>query len=373
LLLTHGSALFTRGETQALAVLTLGSSTDEQMLDSIVSFSKDDFMLHYNFPGYSVGEVAKMSGVGRREVGHGNLARKAIINVLPNKKLFPYTKRVVSEIMESNGSSSMATVCATSLVLMSGGVPIKNPVSGIAMGLVKEGDNYAVLSDIMGDEDHLGDMDFKVAGTKDGITALQMDIKIVGITVEILRDAIKQAEGGRSHILNKMNAVISQSSETMAETAPKIKSFPIKKDKIRAVIGQGGAVIKDICATSGATVEIADDGTVSIFSNSQTAIDKAYEMIGRIAFDVEIGSIHKGKVLKVIEYGAICEFYYGKTGMVHISELCDSRVDSVADVVSEGNSVFVKVLHDDGQKIKLSMKSVDQESGQDISHLLTQR
>lgn len=373
LTMTHGSALFTRGETQALAVLTLGSTTDEQMLDSIVSFSKDDFMLHYNFPGYSVGEVARMTGVGRREVGHGNLARKAIVNILPPKKFFPYTKRVVSEILESNGSSSMATVCATSLVLMAGGVPTTGAVSGIAMGLVKEGEKFAVLSDIMGDEDHLGDMDFKVAGTKDGLTALQMDIKIIGITVEILRTAIKQAEAGRTHILNIMNAAISTPSLVMADSAPKIKSFSIKKDRIRGVIGQGGSVIKDICATSGATVEIADDGTVSIFSSSQASIDKAYEMVGRIAFDVETGSIHKGKVVKVIEHGAIIEFFHGKTGMVHISELCDSRVEAVSDVVSEGNSVFVKVLHDDGQRIKLSMKSVDQESGQDIAHLLTQR
>jgi polyribonucleotide nucleotidyltransferase len=330
-------------------------------------------MLHYNFPGYSVGEVARMMGVGRREVGHGNLARKAIVNILPSKKVFPYTKRVVSEILESNGSSSMATVCATSLVLMAGGVPTKSAVSGIAMGLVKEGERFAVLSDIMGDEDHLGDMDFKVAGTKDGLTALQMDIKIIGITVEILRTAIKQAEAGRIHILNIMNASISTPSLTMADSAPKIKTFSIKKDRIRGVIGQGGSVIKDICATSGATVEISDDGTVAIFSSSQAAIDKAYEMVGRIAFDVETGSIHKGKVVKVIEHGAIIEFFHGKTGMVHISELCDSRVESVSDVVSEGNSVFVKVLHDDGQRIKLSMKSVDQESGQDIAHLLTQR
>ncbi len=373
LTLTHGSALFTRGETQALAVLTLGSSTDEQMLDSIASFSKDDFMLHYNFPGFSVGEVSRMAGPGRREIGHGNLARKAIVNILPEKKSFPYTKRVVSEILESNGSSSMATVCATSLALMAGGVPTKGAVSGIAMGLVKEGNNYAVLSDIMGDEDHLGDMDFKVAGTKKGLTALQMDIKILGITVDILREAIKQAEGGRLFILEKMNAIISDPSKTVAETAPKIKSFPIKKDKIRAVIGQGGSVIKDICATSGATVEISDDGIVSIFSNSQTAIDKAYEMIGRHAFDVETGSIHKGKVVKIIEHGAIVEFFYGKTGMVHISELCDSRVGAVSDVVTEGNSVYVKVLHDDGSRIKLSMKTVDQETGQDIAHLLTQR
>lgn len=370
---THGSALFTRGETQALAVLTLGSSTDEQMLDSIASFSKDDFMLHYNFPGFSVGEVSRMAGPGRREIGHGNLAKKAIVNILPEKKSFPYTKRVVSEILESNGSSSMATVCATSLVLMSGGVPTKGAVSGIAMGLIKEGENYAVLSDIMGDEDHLGDMDFKVTGTKKGLTALQMDIKILGITIQILRDAIKQAESGRFFILDKMNAVISSHSQNLAESAPKIKSFPIKKDKIRVVIGQGGSVIKDICATSGATVEISDDGIVSIFSNSQSSIDKAYEMIGRYAFDVETGSIHKGKVIKIIEHGAIVEFFHGKTGMVHISELCDNRVNSVADVVSEGNDVFVKVLHDDGQRIKLSMKTVDQESGQDITHLLTQR
>ncbi|MDA0617260.1 MAG: S1 RNA-binding domain-containing protein, partial [Proteobacteria bacterium] len=253
------------------------------------------------------------------------------------------------------------------------GVPTKGAVSGIAMGLIKEGEKYAVLSDIMGDEDHLGDMDFKVAGTKNGLTALQMDIKIIGITVDILRQAIVQAEKGRMYILDKMNAVISEPASSMAETAPKIKSFTIKKDKIRSVIGQGGSVIKDICAVSGATVEISDDGTVSIFSSSQASIDKAYEMVGRHAFDVETGTIHKGKVVKVIEHGAIVEFFHGKTGMVHISELCDSRVNAVSDVVNEGNSVFVKVLHDDGQRIKLSMKSVDQESGQDISHLLTQR
>lgn len=373
LTLTHGSALFTRGETQALAVLTLGSSTDEQMLDSIVSFSKDDFMLHYNFPGFSVGEVSRMMGPGRREVGHGNLARKAITAVLPSKKTFPYTKRVVSEVLESNGSSSMATVCATSLALMSGGVPTKGAVSGIAMGLIKEGENYAVLSDIMGDEDHLGDMDFKVAGTKNGLTALQMDIKTLGITVQILREAIKQAEAGRLFILDKMNAVIAQPSTTMAETAPKIKSFTIKKDKIRSVIGQGGSVIKDICAQSGATVEIADDGTVSIFSSSQQSIDIAYQMVGAVAFEAETGSIHKGKVVKVIEHGAIVEFMHSKTGMVHISELCDSRVEKVSDIVAEGNEIFVKVLHDDGQRIKLSMKAVDQETGADISHLLTKR
>lgn len=369
----HGSALFTRGETQVLAALTLGSTTDEQMFDSITGLTKEDFMLHYNFPGFSVGEVSRMAGPGRREIGHGNLARKAIANILPSKKEFPYTKRIVAEVLESNGSSSMATVCSTSLALMAAGVPVKGAVSGIAMGLIKEGDKYAVLSDILGDEDHLGDMDFKVAGTKNGITALQMDIKILGINMEILKSAIAQANEGRAYILSRMNDAISQPSKTMAETAPKIKSFTIKKDKIRAVIGQGGSVIKDICAVSGATVEIGDDGTVSIFSNSQAAIDKAYEMVGRHAFEVETGSIHEGKVIKIIEHGAIVEFFYGKTGMVHISELCDSRVESVGDVVAEGNNVYVKVLHDDGNKIKLSMKSVDQETGQDISHLLTQK
>jgi polyribonucleotide nucleotidyltransferase len=369
----HGSALFTRGETQVMAVLTLGSATDEQMFDAVGGLTKEDFMLHYNFPGFSVGEVSRMSGPGRREIGHGNLARKAIANILPSKKEFPYTKRVVAEVLESNGSSSMATVCSTSLALMSAGVPTKGGVSGIAMGLIKDGEKYAVLSDILGDEDHLGDMDFKVAGTSNGITALQMDIKILGITMEILRKAIAQANDGRAYILGRMNEVISTHSLVMADSAPKIKSFTIKKEKIRAVIGQGGSVIKDICATSGATVEIEDDGTVSIFSNSQSAIEKAYEMIGRHAFEVETGSIHEGKVVKVIEHGAIVEFFYGKTGMVHISELCDSRVDSVSDVVAEGNKVYVKVLHDDGNKIKLSMKSVDQETGQDISHLLTQK
>lgn len=369
----HGSALFTRGETQVLAVLTLGSSTDEQMLDAISGFTKDDFMLHYNFPGFSVGEVSRMMGPGRREIGHGNLARKAITSILPSKKQFPYTKRIVAEVLESNGSSSMATVCSTSLALMAGGVPTKGGVSGIAMGLIKEGDKHTVLSDILGDEDYLGDMDFKVAGTQNGITALQMDIKIIGITMEILRKAIVQANEGRAYILGRMNEIISSHSATMAETAPKIKTFTIKKEKIRAVIGQGGSVIKDICATSGATVEIEDDGTVSIFSSSQDAINKAYEMVGRHAFEVETGSIHEGKVVKVIEHGAIVEFFHGKTGMVHISELCDSRVESVADVVSEGNKVHVKVLHDDGNKIKLSMKSVDQETGKDISHMLTQK
>ena len=365
---THGSALFTRGETQALVTLTLGGDSDEQTVDTIHGVEKERFSLHYNFPAFSVGEMSRFGPPSRRDIGHGNLAKKAVAFIIPDKSEFPFAIRVVSDILESNGSSSMATVCGASLALMAGGVPVKKPVSGIAMGLIKEGDQYVILSDIMGDEDHLGDMDFKVAGTADGITALQMDIKIRGITVEILRNAIAQAKEGRLHILNKMNEALPSAASKMAVAAPKLRTISIKDTQIRQLIGVGGSVIKELCAKSGAAIDIGKDGKVKIMSQSQDIIEKATNMISDILFNIDIGRVYRGKVAKIIEYGAIVELdESGISGMVHISELSVNRVDSIEDIVLLGEPVLVKVLSVENKKPVLSIKSVDQFTGKDIS------
>ena len=318
---THGSALFTRGETQALVVATLGTGEDEQYVDSLEGTRKERFLLHYNFPPYSVGEVGRMGSPGRREIGHGKLAWRAIRPMLPTQEEFPYTLRIVSEITESNGSSSMATVCGSSLALMDAGVPLKSPVAGIAMGLIKEGDDFAVLSDILGDEDHLGDMDFKVAGTANGVTALQMDIKITGITEEIMRVALEQAHNGRLHILNEMSKALTGAREELGEYAPRIETIKIPTDKIREVIGSGGSVIREIVAESGAKIDIEDDGTVKIASANRESIDKALARIRGITSEPEVGQIYKGKVVKIMEFGAFVNFFGAKDGLVHISQL----------------------------------------------------
>ncbi len=358
----HGSALFTRGETQALVVTTLGTGQDEQMIDAIEGEYKERFLLHYNFPPYSVGEVGRLSGVGRREIGHGKLAWRAINPLLPTKEQFAYTIRVVSEITESNGSSSMATVCGTSLALMDAGAPLAKSIAGIAMGLVKEGKKYAVLSDILGDEDHLGDMDFKVAGTTDGITALQMDIKITSITHDIMREALAQAQKGRLHILGEMSKALEYSRGQLSDFAPKMTTFKINPSKIREVIGSGGKVIREICETTGAKVDIEDDGQVTVAGVTQEAMDAAVKMIQTIACDPEIGHIYEGKVVKVAEFGAFVNFMGGRDGLVHISELAPTRVNKTEDVVKLGDIVQVKVLgFDDRGKIKLSMKAVNQD------------
>lgn len=365
---THGSALFTRGETQAVVVATLGTGQDEQIIDAIDGEYKEHFMLHYNFPPYSTGETGRMGGPGRREIGHGKLAWRAIRPLLPSKTEFPYTLRSVSEITESNGSSSMATVCGTSLAFMDAGVPLKNPVAGIAMGLIKEKDGFVVLSDILGDEDHLGDMDFKVAGTDQGVTALQMDIKIDGITEEIMQVALQQAHAGRKHILNEMSKALTGARENVGATAPRITTMQIAKDKIREVIGSGGKVIREICEVSGAKVDIEDDGTIKIASTSEESGKKAYDMIYAIVAEPEIGQIYTGKVVRVVDFGAFVNFLGPKDGLIHISELADYRVGKVEDIVNEGDSVKVKVLEMDNRgKIRLSMKAVDQETGEDIS------
>ncbi len=365
---THGSALFTRGETQALAVATLGTGEDEQFVDSLEGTYKQHFMLHYNFPPYSVGETGRMGGPGRREIGHGKLAWRAIHPMLPKKEEFPYTLRVVSEITESNGSSSMATVCGTSLALMDAGVPLTRPIAGIAMGLILEGERFAVLSDILGDEDHLGDMDFKVAGTEMGVTSLQMDIKIAGITEEIMRVALAQAKDGRIHILGEMNKAISHSRDQLGEHAPRIETIKIPTDKIREVIGSGGKVIREIVEKTGAKINIDDDGTVKVASADGESIKAALKWIKSIVAEPEIGEIYDGKVVKVMDFGAFVNFFGPKDGLVHISELAAKRVAKTSDVVSEGQAVKVKLLgFDDRGKVRLSMKVVDQVTGEDLT------
>jgi polyribonucleotide nucleotidyltransferase len=365
---THGSALFTRGETQALVVATLGTAEDEQFVDSLGGTYKQNFMLHYNFPPYSVGETGRMGGTSRREIGHGKLAWRAVHPMLPAKEEFPYTLRVVSEITESNGSSSMATVCGTSLALMDAGVPLKAPIAGIAMGLILEGERFAVLSDILGDEDHLGDMDFKVAGTEGGITSLQMDIKIAGITEEIMRVALDQAKGGRLHILGEMSKAISQSRDELGEYAPRIEQIKIPTDKIRDVIGTGGKVIREIVEKTGAKISVEDDGTVKIASADGESIKAALKWIKSITAEPEVGEIYDGKIVKVMDFGAFVNFFGPKDGLVHISELAPERVAKTSDVVKEGQAVKVKLLgFDDRGKVRLSMKMVDQETGEDLS------
>ena len=364
---THGSALFTRGETQALVVATLGTGEDEQYVDALEGTRKERFLLHYNFPPYSVGETGRMGSPGRREIGHGKLAWRAVRPLLPKNDEFPYTLRVVSEITESNGSSSMATVCGTSLALMDAGVPLKSPVAGIAMGLIKEGDDFAVLSDILGDEDHLGDMDFKVAGTENGVTALQMDIKITGITEEIMKIALAQANKGRLHILGEMSKALTGAREELGEYAPRIETIKIPTDKIREVIGSGGSVIRSIVEESGAKIDINDDGTVKIAAAKRESIEAALERIKSITSEPEVGQIYKGKVVKIMEFGAFVNFFGAKDGLVHISQLSQGRPQTVGEVVKEGQEVYVKLLgFDDRGKVRLSMKIVDQETGKEI-------
>ena len=364
----HGSALFTRGETQGLVTATLGTGQDEQIIDALEGEYREHFLLHYNFPPYSVGEASFLRSPGRREIGHGKLAWRAIRALLPGKEDFPYTMRVVSEITESNGSSSMATVCGTSLSLMDAGVPLRRPCAGIAMGLIKEDDRFAVLSDILGDEDHLGDMDFKVAGTEEGVTALQMDIKITGITEEIMQVALDQAKGGRLHILGEMAKALTSGREEVSDFAPRITTFAIPKDKIREVIGTGGKVIREICEETGAKVDIEDDGTIKVSSVDNAASEAAVNWIKGIVAEPEIGHIYTGKVVKVVDFGAFVNFMGSRDGLVHISELENRRVGKVTDVVNEGDEVKVKVLAvDDRGKVRLSMKVVDQETGEDLS------
>src|SRR6266446_4871547 len=363
----HGSALFTRGETQALVVTTLGTGEDEQWIDALHGTYKETFLLHYNFPPYSVGEVGRMAGPRRREIGHGKLAWRAIHPILPAHHEFPYTLRVVSEITESNGSSSMATVCGTSLSLMDAGVPLKRPTAGIAMGLILEDKRYAVLSDILGDEDHLGDMDFKVAGTERGVTSLQMDIKIAGITEEIMRVALGQAKEGRMHILGEMSKALTQHRDQLGEHAPRIEVFNIPVDKIREVIGSGGKVIREIVEKTGAKIDIADDGTVKVASANGDAMKAAINWIKSIASEPEIGHIYEGTVVKVMDFGAFVNFFGAKDGLVHISQLAPRRVQKVTDVVKEGDKVKVKLLgFDERGKVRLSMKIVDQQTGEDL-------
>ena len=356
---THGSALFTRGETQAIVVATLGFGVDEQRIEALQGSYKEKFMLHYNFPPYSVGEVGRTGFTSRREVGHGKLAWRALKAVLPDSEDFDYTIRLVSEITESNGSSSMATVCGSSLALMDAGVPIKNAVSGIAMGLIKDGDQFAVLSDILGDEDHLGDMDFKVAGTKDGITSLQMDIKITGITTEIMEQALKQAHAGRMHILSEMNKTIDSHRTELGPYTPRVEMIKVKRDNIGEIIGKGGATIKDIIEQSGASVDISDNGTVKIAGTSKESIQKAIDLINSIIEEPEVGQVYEGKVVKIMEFGAFVNFFGKKDGLVHISQLSDERVEKVTDVINEGDTVKVKVIGFDKGKVKLSIKDVD--------------
>ncbi len=364
----HGSALFTRGETQALVVATLGTNQDEQIIDALEGEYRESFMLHYNFPPYSVGEAGRMGSPGRREIGHGKLAWRAIHPLLPSKEDFPYTLRIVSEITESNGSSSMATVCGTSLSLMDAGAPLARPIAGIAMGLIKEGDKFAVLSDILGDEDHLGDMDFKVAGTEAGVTALQMDIKITSITEEIMKVALAQAQKGRIHILGEMNKALNTARGEVSGNAPRITVINIPKEKIRDVIGSGGKVIREIVEQTGAKIDIEDDGTVKVSAVDSKCSDAAIKWIKGIVAEAEVGEIYDGKVVKVMDFGAFVNFLGSKDGLVHISELKNERVAKVTDVVKQGDSVKVKVLgFDDRGKVKLSMKVVDQTTGEDLS------
>ncbi|HEY2244103.1 MAG TPA: polyribonucleotide nucleotidyltransferase [Xanthobacteraceae bacterium] len=364
---THGSALFTRGETQALVVATLGTGEDEQFVDALQGTYKETFLLHYNFPPFSVGETGRLGAPGRREIGHGKLAWRAIHPVLPAHTEFPYTIRVVSEITESNGSSSMASVCGTSLSLMDAGVPLKRPTAGIAMGLIKEEDRFAVLSDILGDEDHLGDMDFKVAGTERGVTSLQMDIKIAGITEEIMRIALAQAKDGRIHILGEMGKAITSARAELGEHAPRIEVFSIPVDKIREVIGSGGKVIREIVEKTGAKIDISDDGTVKVASAKAESIKAAINWIKSIASDPEVGHIYEGTVVKVMDFGAFVNFFGAKDGLVHISQLAPRRVQKTTDVVKEGDKVKVKLLgFDERGKVRLSMKVVDQQTGEDL-------
>jgi polyribonucleotide nucleotidyltransferase len=355
----HGSAVFTRGETQAIVVTTLGALRDAQIVDGLMGDEKDTFMLHYNFPPYCVGEAGMMSGPKRREIGHGRLARRGVYAMLPDEETFPYTIRVVSEITESNGSSSMASVCGASLALMDAGVPLRAPVAGIAMGLVKEDEGYAVLTDILGDEDHLGDMDFKVAGSSDGVTALQMDIKIQGITEEIMRVALAQAQEARLHILGEMNKVIDSARDEVADTAPRTYSFRIDPDKIREVIGKGGATIRSICETSGATVDLDDDGLVRVYAETKEKAQKAISMIEAITAEAEIGGVYKGKVERIVDFGAFVNILPGKDGLVHISQISEERVENVEDYMKVGDVVKVKVLDVDARgRIKLTMKDI---------------
>jgi polyribonucleotide nucleotidyltransferase len=365
---THGSALFTRGETQALVVATLGTAQDEQLIDAVEGEFKEHFMLHYNFPPYSVGETGRMGSPGRREIGHGKLAWRAVHPLLPAKDKFPYTLRIVSEITESNGSSSMATVCGTSLALMDAGVPLTRPVAGIAMGLIKEDRGFAVLSDILGDEDHLGDMDFKVAGTEEGVTSLQMDIKITSITPEIMKIALEQAKHGRLHILGEMAKALTAGREDVSNNAPKITMIQVPKDKIRDIIGTGGKVIRDIVEKTGCKIDIDDNGTVKIAASDDKKAQGAIDMIRGIIAEPEIGVIYNGKVVKTADFGAFVNFLGAKDGLVHISELAATRVNKTNDIVKIGDSVKVKVIgFDDRGKVKLSMRMVDQATGEDIS------
>ena len=363
----HGSALFTRGETQALVVTTLGTGQDEQIIDALEGEYRENFMLHYNFPPYSVGEAGRMGGAGRREIGHGKLAWRAIRPLLPNKEDFPYTIRVVSEVTESNGSSSMATVCGTSMSMMDSGVPLGQPCAGIAMGLIKEGDRFAVLSDILGDEDHLGDMDFKVAGTSTGITSLQMDIKITSITEEIMKVALEQAREGRLHILAEMEKAIEQGRETVSDNAPRVTTLSINKEKIRDVIGPGGKIIREICEATGAKIDIDDNGTIKVAAVDNDAGQAAIDWIKSIVAEPELGVIYNGKVVKTVDFGAFVNFLGPRDGLVHISELLPGRVNKTTDVVEVDDEVKVKVIgFDDRGKVKLSMRLVDQETGADL-------
>jgi polyribonucleotide nucleotidyltransferase len=356
---THGSAIFTRGETQALVTTTLGTGRDAQIIDALAGERRERFMLHYNFPPFSVGETGFMGSPKRREIGHGNLARRGINAVMPNLEEFPYVLRVVSEVLESNGSSSMATVCGTSLALMDAGVPLKGPVAGVAMGLVKEGERFAVLTDILGDEDHLGDMDFKVAGTKDGVTALQMDIKINGITAEIMKAALEQAKAGRLHILGEMNKVLDKARPEMSEWAPTIVTIKIDPEKIRDVIGKGGSVIRQITEETGATIDIENDGTVKIASVDAASGREALRRIEMITADVEVGRVYEGKVVRLMDFGAFVAILPGRDGLVHISQISDERVERVSDKLKEGDVVKVKVLEVDRQgRVRLSMRGV---------------
>ena len=364
---THGSSLFTRGETQAIVTTTLGTKDAEQMIDGLDGLSYSNFMLHYNFPPYSVGEVGRFGFTSRRETGHGKLAFRALRPVLPTVDDFPYTIRVLSDITESNGSSSMATVCGGSLAMMDAGVPLARPVSGIAMGLILEGEDFAVLSDILGDEDHLGDMDFKVAGTEKGITSLQMDIKVAGITQEIMKSALEQASGGRAHILGEMSKALSSVRTEMSEHAPRIETLQINKEKIRDVIGTGGKVIREIVAETGAKVDIDDEGLIKVSSSDKSQIDAALKWIEGIVEEAEVGKIYEGKVVNLVDFGAFVNFMGGKDGLVHVSEIKNERVEKVADELSEGQEVKVKVLEIDQRgKVRLSMRVVDQETGEEL-------
>ncbi|GAB5459559.1 MAG: polyribonucleotide nucleotidyltransferase [Henriciella sp.] len=365
---THGSSLFTRGETQAICVATLGTSDDEQYIDGLDGLHKAKFMLHYNFPPYSVGETGRMGGTSRRETGHGKLAWRALKAVLPEHEDFPYTIRMVSEITESNGSSSMATVCGCSLAMMDAGVPLKRPVSGIAMGLIKDDEGIAVLSDILGDEDHLGDMDFKVAGTDAGLTSLQMDIKIAGITKDIMHTALEQAKAGRAHILGEMAKGLDGAREELADNAPQMEIVKVPSDKIRDVIGSGGKVIRGIVEESGAKVNIDDDGTVQVSAIDRPSIEKALKMIKEIVAEPEVGEIYEGKVVSIKDFGAFVNFFGPKDGLVHVSQMANERIGHPKDVVSEGQTVYVKLMgFDDRGKVRLSMKNVDQETGKEVS------